>query len=353
MNTIKTLSVIALTAAIVASCNPPAATDQAAATAAPAEKQALPVKVMELSRTKIARTLDFAATVQPMEEVSVSPATPGRIDKIDVEVGDRVRKGDNLFVMDRTQLMQARIQLAGLAKDLARLDTLLQTGSTRQQQYDQLKLQYDLTKSNVEFMEENTAMTAPFGGVVTGRYYEAGEMYTGAPSAASGGKAGVLTIMQINPVKAMLSVSEQYYPMVRRGMPVKVTSDIFRGEVFAGRVYLVHPVVNAMTRSFQVEIEVPNQKETLRPGMFVRASMDLGEVETFVVPASTILIQEGTNIRYVFVEKNGVVKRVEVVPGKRFDDMVEIVSEELAEGDMLVTQGQSKLVTGDKVEIVK
>jgi membrane fusion protein, multidrug efflux system len=69
---------------------------------------------------------------------------------------------------------------------------------------------------------------------------------------------------------------------------------------FNGKVILVHPTINAMTRSFQVEIEVPNQKETLRPGMFVRAAMELGQIEAFVVPASTVMIQEGTNQRYLF-----------------------------------------------------
>ncbi|MBM3420673.1 MAG: efflux RND transporter periplasmic adaptor subunit, partial [Bacteroidetes bacterium] len=282
-----------------------------------------------------------------------SPASPGRIDKIYVEVGDRVSKGDNLFVMDRTQLMQARIQLAGLAKDLARLDTLLQTGSTRQQQYDQLKLQYDLTRSNVEFMEENTLMKAPFGGVVTGRYYEAGEMYTGAPSAASGGKAGIVTVMQINPLKVIISVSEQYFPQVKRGIQVKITSDIYRNEVFEGRVSLVHPTINPLTRSFQAEIEVPNAKETLRPGMFVRAAMELGQTEAFVVPASTVLIQEGTNQRYLFVERSGVAERIEVVPGKRFDEMIEITSDKLATGDRIIFQGQAKLIDGNRVEVVK
>jgi RND family efflux transporter MFP subunit len=136
-------------------------------------------------------------------------------------------------------------------------------------------------------------------------------------------------------------------------MPARITSDIFPGEVFSGRVNLVYPTINALTRSFQAEIEVPNKNEKLRPGMFVRVAMDLGEVETFVVSASAVLVQEGTNIRYVFVEENGVVNRVEVAPGKRYDDMIEIISEKLAEGARIVTQGQSRLTSGDKVEVVR
>ncbi len=63
------------------------------------------------------------------------------------------------------------------------------------------------------------------------------------------------------------------------------------------------------TRSFIAEIELPNRNDMLKPGMFVRVSMDLGEVETFVVPAATVLLQEGTNMRYVFIEDQGIAKR--------------------------------------------
>lgn len=352
MNYIKSISTLIIAAAVVAGCAPKGASE-ASEQASESEVQVLPVKVMELKRTTIARSIDFTSTVLPFEEVNMAPSTPGRIEKIYAEVGDRVRMGDNLFQMDRTQLMQAKIQLANLAKDLARLDTLLQTGSTREQQYDQLKTQYDLAKSNVDFLEENTLIEAPFSGIITGRYFEDGEMYSGAPTAASGGKSAIVTLMQINPVKVIVNVSEQYFTQVKRGMPVRITSDIFQGDVFTGKVFLVHPTINAMTRSFQAEVEVPNQKEILRPGMFVRAAMDLGEIDAFVVPASTVLIQEGTNIRYVFVEKDGAVSRVEVAVGKRFDDMIEILSDNLNEGDRLVSQGQAKLTAGNKVEVVK
>ena len=67
----------------------------------------IPVKAMALSKTKIARTIDYTATILPFEEVNMAPSTPGRIDKIYVEVGDRVKKGDNLFLMDRTQIISA------------------------------------------------------------------------------------------------------------------------------------------------------------------------------------------------------------------------------------------------------
>jgi RND family efflux transporter MFP subunit len=354
MNFLKSFFLLSAGALVIASCSSKPATGNE--TNAPdttiATSKAIPVKVVVLSKSKISRTIDYTATILPFEEVNMAPSTPGRIEKIYVEVGDRVSKGSNLFLMDRTQLYQLKLQLASLEKDLSRLDTLLKSGSAKQQQYDQVKTQYDVTKTNVDFMENNTLLRSPFNGIVTGKYFEDGEMYSGAPSSPSG-KSAVITVMQINPLKVDVSISEQYYPLIKRGMKAEVTADVYENESFSATVYRIAPTVNSATRSFNVELELNNRNEMLKPGMFVRVAMDLGEVETFVVPANTVLLQEGTNIRYVFVDDNGVAKRIEVVPGKRFDDKIEIVSENLKEGARLITEGQAKLLGGDKIEIVE
>lgn len=351
MKYLTTIPVILISGLILHSCSGTTKKADATAQEASTELTAIPVRVAALAKTKIARTIDYTATVLPFEEVNLAPSSPGRIEKIFVETGDRINKGDELFQMDRTQLLQMKLQLASLDKDLARLDTLLKTGSTRQQQYDQAKTQYDVTKTNVEFMEQNTLLKAPFSGIVTGKYFEDGEMYSGAPNTQVG-KSAVVTIMQVNPLKINVSLSEQYYPLIKIGMKATVLADVYRNVVFTGAVFRISPTVNAVTRSFNVEIELPNKDGKLKPGMFVRVSMDLGEVETFVVPSNTVLIQEGTNLRYVFTAENGEAKRHVVVIGKRFDDRLEILSDELSEGDQIITDGQARLIAGNKIEIV-
>ena len=350
----KTISVILLGGLILSACsskNKNAASDPKNAVAT-VEKAASHVRIMTLGKTKIARTIDYTATILPFEEVNMAPSTPGRIDKIYVEVGDRINKGDNLFLMDRTQLYQQKVQLASLAKDLARLDTLLRTGSVKQQQYDQLKTQYDVTKTNVDFMEANTLLKAPFVGVVTGKYFEDGEIYSGTPTTTTG-RSAVVTVMQVNPLKVNVGISEQYYPLVRRGMKAEIIADVYKGEKFTGTVSRVFPTVNAATRSFNTEVELPNRNDMLKPGMFVRVSMDLGEVETFVVPANTVMQQEGTNQRFIFLDRDNVATRVELTLGQRFDDKLEIVSSDIKEGDKLIIEGQAKLIDGDKIVIAE
>jgi RND family efflux transporter MFP subunit len=354
MNYIKLLSSVFFASLVLAGCGSKTSTEsaQAAAISEQDTMAAIPVKVIEITKTKIARTIDYTATVNAFEEVNMAPSTPGRIDKIYVETGDRVAKGDNLFLMDRTQLYQMKLQLSNLEKDLNRYDTLLKSGSAKQQQYDQLKVQYDVTKTNVDFMEENTLLKAPFNGIVTGKYFEDGEMYSGAP-ASPAGKSAVVTVMQINPLKVVVNLSEQYYPLIHKGMKADISADVYKNEKFTGVVYRISPTITPASRSFGVEIEVPNNSERLKPGMYVRVALDLGEVETFVVPANTVLVQEGTNVRFVFVNENGIARRIEVVPGKRYDDQIEILSDNLKEKDQLVTEGQSRLINGDKIEIEK
>ncbi len=115
----KSISAILISGLILTACSSKKNPEAAQNSSASEEKAAIPVKVMTLAKTKIARTIDYTATILPFEEVNMAPSTPGRIEKIYVEVGDRVNKGDNLFLMDRTQLYQQKVQLASLAKDLS------------------------------------------------------------------------------------------------------------------------------------------------------------------------------------------------------------------------------------------
>ncbi len=342
------LPIILAGAIIMASCNrqgQPAA-GQAGADSVAA---AIPVRVMPVAKTTIARTVDYTGTIQAYEEVNLAPSTPGRVDRIYVEVGDRVQKGQQLFLMDRTQYYANKIQLANLEKDLARLDTLLKVGSVKEQTYDQTKAQYEVMKANVDFMEENTLLEAPFSGLITGKYLEDGELYSGAPGMS--GKSAVVTLMQINPVKIIVSISEQYFPLIRNGMKVRVEADVYPDKKFEGTIFRIHPTIDAMSRSFRAEVRISNGSELLRPGMFARSFIDMGREEAIVVPANAVMMQEGTNERFLFVVENGVAVRRPVVLGQRFDDRFEIAGGDLKEGDSLVTDGQARLTNGQKVQI--
>jgi len=309
------------------------------------------VKVMQLEMQKISHAVEYTATLQGYEEVHLAPAAPGRIEAIYVEEGSRVLRGQVLVQMDRTQLHQAEIQMRTLATDFARLDTLQKVGSIPQQQYDQLKAQYEIARSNVEFLTGNTRLKAPFSGIISGKYFEAGEMYSGAPVAPVG-KAAILSLVQIDRLKVIVPVSEKYYPQIQTGMNAKISVDIYPGQEFSGKVVRIFPTIDPASHTFSVEVVTPNSSAVLRPGMFARVSFDLGEVDAVVLPALAVLKMQGSNERYLFVEKDGKAERIPVSIGARFDDRIEVISDLLKPGDRVIVSGQSRLLHGVPVQVV-
>ncbi len=342
-------SILALAAIILllASCSK----KETKNTAATGEAKAEMVKVIALNKQTIARTIEYQATLKPFEEIHLAPASPGRIELINAEIGDRFRKGDLLVQMDRTQLHQAEIQLRNLTTDFNRLDTLQKVGSIAQQKYDQMKTQYEIAQTNVNFLKENTRLTAPFNGIVSGKYFESGEMYSAVPN-TSAGKAAILSLVQIDKLKAIVSVSETFFPVIKVGMSTQVAIDVYPGKSFNGRVTLIHPTINEVSRTFDIEITIDNPSGQLRPGMFCRVTLSPGEVEAVLLPALAVLKMQGSNERYLFVEENGVAKRIPVTMGQRINDNVEVISEQLNPGDKVIISGQARLLDGMKVKVL-
>lgn len=312
----------------------------------------IPVKVQKLEKENISRTLDYAANLQADEQVYYAPAATGRIHKIYVEVGDRIKKGQLLVDMDKTNLHQAEVQLKNLETEYNRAKMLNETQSISKQAYDAAVTQYEVAKSNVDFLKENTQMLAPFNGVVTGKYFENGEVYTGA---AFGGasKPSIIAIEKINPLKAYVNLSEQYFLSVKEGTKVELKSNLYPDQVFNGKVSIVYPTIDPSSRTFTVEVKIPNEKEALRPGMYGTINFFIGNTETVVAPAIAVLKLQGANDRYVFLNKDGKAKRVPVILGKRFEDKVELISDEIHEGDELIVVGQGRLVDGSPLTVTQ
>ena len=135
-------------------------------------------------------------------------------------------------------------------------------------------------------------------------------------------------------------------------MTVELSTEVYPNQIFPAVIDIIYPTIDPTTHTFQVQLKIPNSNELLRPGMFARVNLSLGEVDAMIVPYQAVLKLIGSNDRYVFIDDNGVAKRVPVTLGQRFDDKVEILSTEIASGDKLVTVGQARLVNGVKLKIV-
>lgn len=303
-----------------------------------------PVNVAVAVIESVDQTFDFTATVEPFKRNSIAPQQPGRIRSIAVEVGDNVRKGQRLAEMDATSLAQQKSQLSNLEVEYNRMKELFAVGGASKQQLDQVETQYDVAKEVYQQLTENTDLITPIDGVVTARNYDNGDLYSA--------QQPILTVMQIQPVKLLINVPEQLYTQVSKGMSVTVNVNVFGEEDFAGRVHLIYPTIDAATRTFAVEVTLPNSDRRVRPGMYGTLEFATNAVERVVVADRAVRKQSGSNERYVFVVKDGRAEHRSVTIGRRMGNKYEIISG-LEAGEEVITNGASKLVDGSLVEIKK
>jgi membrane fusion protein, multidrug efflux system len=308
------------------------------------------VRVEKLEIKAIEQEVNFTGNVEAFKQNHISSNTPSRIRKIYVEVGDFVKEGQLLVQMDNTNFDQIKTQLSNLEKEYARLDTLNQVGSISQQQVDQIKTQLDVLRTTYNNMSENTQLRSPINGIITGRYSNDGEMFSMTPTAT--GKPAIVSVMQIQPVKTLVNVPEIHFPRVRQGLDASISLDIYPNRSFNGKVYLIHPTIDPLTRTFTVEVEIPNPNLLIRPGMFSRVTFGFGEMERVLVPDIAVQRQVGTNERFVFTVEDDVAIRKTVTLGRRINDYFEVLTGINAE-EYVVVAGQTRLLDGTKVELEK
>ena len=289
MRYIKTLSLVAL-ALLAFACK----SEDKAGTAQQAKVQ---VKIAKVTSEDIPQTETYTATVESDVKNNIAPNTPYRIEKIYVDVGDNVRKGQVLVQLDASNLQQLKLQVENQKIEFNRTSQLYQVGGASKAEYDNAKLQLDVLSTQLRQLMQNTQLVAPISGVVTARNYDSGDMYSNTNP--------ILTIEQTNPVKVMVNISEVYYKQVFKGMPVDIQLDAYEGETFYGKVTIVYPTIDQSTHTFPVEVTISNPNQKVRPGMFARATVNFGDKNHVLVPDEALVKQIGAGDRYVYVYKGG------------------------------------------------
>ncbi len=302
------------------------------------------VKLAGVSSRPVDQIQEYTATVEAEVKNNIAPASPVRIDRIFVEVGDRVAKGQKLVSMDAANLKQAKFQLDNQRIEFSRVDELYKVGGASKSEWDAARMNLDVRETSYKNLLENTALLSPINGVVTARNYDNGDMYSGG--------APVLVVEQITPVKLLINVSEGYFTKVKKGAPVTVKVDVYGDEEFEGTVSLVYPTIDAATRTFPVEVQLVNRDQRVRPGMFARVTLNFGTQDHVVVPDLAIVKRAGSGDRYVYVYKDGKVSYNKVELGRRMDTEYELISG-VDNNSQVVIAGQSKLADGVEVEVEK
>lgn len=331
-------SIIALGAAVLAlsSC-------------AKEEKTAEVVEELPIVSVDVAHQLDvpqtksYTASVEAENINNIAPSTPNRIKKINAEVGDHVRAGQELVILDSSNIDQIKINLDQIRREYDRAVKLLEIGGGTQQAVDQLKAQLDAALSQYNNMLENTVLRSPISGVITARNYDPGDMTGSQP---------VLTVGQLTPVvKVMINVSENDLAIIKQGTPVDVTFDAYPDQTFSGTINRIYPTVDTSTRTFPVEVRISNTDERIKPGMFARVNLDLGVKPNVVVPDQAVVKQTGSGNKYVYVYSDGKVSYNKVELGQRIGSAYELLSG-VNDGDTVVINGQARLTDGVAVELL-
>ena len=341
----KKTIIIAFAALVLAGCaQKKNSQEQAAAAAMAAQPQAQAVKVMAAAKQDVRQDGVYSATVQAFAVNNIAPQSGGRIQKINVEVGDFVGKGQVLAEMDRVQLDQAKLRLSNAETELGRLKQLYEQGGLAQSDYEAAELNFQVSKSTYDNLLENTILRSPISGVVSARNYDRGDMY--------GMAAPIFTVQQITPVKILVGISEGDYTKVKKGDSVTLTVDALPGKTFSGTIKRIYPTIDPMTHTVNIEVNVPNQNRELRPGMYAKVNVTFGHSSSIVVPDAAVVRLQGSGQRNVFVVENGVAVQREVTLGRHFDSQYEILSG-LEVGEQVVVKGGSALRNGAAVEVIE
>lgn len=301
------------------------------------------VKLAAVSVRDVKQIEEYTATVESDVKNNISSNSVLRIEKINVEVGDMVRKGQLLVQMNTAMLQQLKLQIENQRVEFNRVDELYKVGGASKSEWDNAKMMLDVNETQYANRLENTQLLSPIDGVVTARNYDNGDMPGNMP---------ILTIESLSPVKMKINVSETYYPLVKKGMGVEVRLDVYGDEVFAGKVSLVYPTIDPITHTFPVEITLANANQRVRPGMFARAVLAFGIENRVVVPDQAVVKQMGAGDHYVYVYEGGKVSYNKVQLGRRLGDEYEVISGVPTDAQVVVA-GQKKLADGVEVEVVK
>jgi HlyD family secretion protein len=320
------------------------------------------VRAAKVARSDLEERLAFTGSVRPLNEVDVYPKNGGRIERLDIQVGDRVKAGQVLAVIEHKEIAwqakaaAAAVQVAKAGLDGARLEhdrveTLFKGGSATQAMLDGVEVKLTLAQAQLAQAEAaaglaqqmlgNATITAPISGTVVRR--------PANPGAMVGQQSSLLTIQDTERLKLEAAIDAAAFARLKKGAAASISADAFPGERFAGAVSLMSPSLDPVSRRASLEIEIDNASGRLLPNLFARAEVTIGKLEkTLVIPKTAIVQAAGGN--RVYRLRDGRAEAVQPKLGPTDGERVAVL-EGLAEGDQVAISGVSALADGAAVRV--
>lgn len=375
---------------------PGCGTGEASGTSAAARqaKPPAPVEVADVERGAITLRRTFSGTLEASASVTIASRVTGQLERLDVDIGDRVSRGQVIAALADEDLEQEVLQAdADLAvaratkeqaaadaefarRALERMDSLGEDGIASQSELDAAKTAArardaavqvaDARVQRAEALVESarlrraeanivagweSAPPDPAGGgdetgdtrVVAERFVDEGTLVTaGTP---------VVSVVALDPIVAVVFAPERDYARLAVGQEAVITTDAYPGASFSGVVARIAPVFSRTTRQVRVELECANEDLRLKPGMFVRATLRLATEEgATVVPFAALTERGGATGVFEVDRAKRTARWVPVVPGIREGARVAVTSELALDGPV-VTLGQELCEDGGPVVV--
>jgi RND family efflux transporter MFP subunit len=310
----------------------------------------IPVSTTTVKKMQLINAISLVGVVNANNDVNVISETQGLVIEVKVKVGDFVKSGTILFQIDdvimQSNYASAEINFLKAKRDFERSETLYQENSISAAQLDLARLGMKAAESQLTLAKKqlnDTKIKAPISGMINKRMVDVGTMVNGGTPVAN--------IVDISTLKVLLNVSEKDAFQIKTGEQTEITTDVYPGVKFYGRVDNIASKADE-AHTYPVEVKlVNNNQHPLKAGMFARVNFSSqSSSESLTIPRDA-LVGSIKDAR-VFVVQNQTAKMKNVVVGKSSGDFLEILSG-IAENDIIVTNGQNNLSDNSKVVIIK
>ncbi|MCR9264339.1 efflux RND transporter periplasmic adaptor subunit [Maribacter sp. PR1] len=306
------------------------------------------VTVKKIKATEEKESLTYSGTIEADNTVSLGFSVPGRISKVNVQEGQKVKRGQLLASIDQTTYKNAfDIANAGLEQandNFKRLSGLYEKGSLPERDFIAVKVAVAQANANKNLAAKNltdTKLYAPFSGIITAKMTEMGA--TAAPGVPA------FTVMKTDKVYAKASIAESEISKLKMGTDAEVEIASLN-ETFNGKVAIINPSADAITRTFNVKVRLDNKDDKLLPGMISKLKINTGNTVNVITVPSESVVRDANDILYVFVVKENKAIKKRVSLGS-FKGNEVIVTNGLSIGDAVVIAGNKNLKDGQTVSL--
>lgn len=309
----------------------------------------VPVEIQSAKRGDISQYLILSSSLKTEEQVAVYPEVSGIVRAFLVDEGDRINEGDTLLILDDEEKTLdrngARLDFEQLKAEYERSLELNKQNLVSKEQYDKAKFDMERAKINYDRAElelRRTRVLAPISGYIAQRMVNRGDLVNTSNQLYS----------LVNPTDmiAEVHIPEAELPRIDKTKKVTVHSDVFPQKMFSAKIKRISPVVDPESGTFRLTVGVHDEREILKPGMFVNVKVVTSvHRDVVLIPKQAVLYENDLPI--VFVLQDSIALKVRLMAGFDDNNFVESMGNILP-GDSIVTVGQTGLKDSARVKII-